>query len=75
MIGDQVRYEPYKTFDGEIVFKEGISSQGRDRFLPVYERGYKHYHDRVGLDMPYTRLVLDKSRPEKSGGNLSPDLP
>lgn len=41
-----------------------ISVGGRGRFRPIYEKVYHHYHDRVGLEMPFTRQVLEKIRPE-----------
>ncbi|MDA0194585.1 MAG: alginate lyase family protein [Bacteroidetes bacterium] len=72
MIGEEVEYVPYKTFKGDIVFPDSISSQGRGRFSPVYERGFRHYHDRMGLEMPYTKLAMEKSTPERSGGSLIP---
>jgi hypothetical protein len=30
----------------------------------IYERAYHHYHDRRGMEMPYTKQVLHKTRPE-----------
>jgi hypothetical protein len=41
-----------------------ISAEGRGRFRPVYEKVYHHYHDRRGLEMKYTKEVIDKIRPE-----------
>ena len=41
-----------------------ISDKGRGTFRPIYEKIYHHYHDRKGLEMKYTGLVLEKTRPE-----------
>lgn len=41
-----------------------ISTQSRGSFRPIYEKIYHHYHDAVGLEMKYTKMVLDKIRPE-----------
>ncbi len=43
-----------------------ISPKQRGEFRPTYEKLHHHYHDRVGLEMKYTRQVLDKIRPEGS---------
>jgi Alginate lyase len=72
MVGEEVPYVPYKTYEGKIVFGESISSQGRGRFSPAYERGYHHYHDRMGMEMPYTKQALERSRPERNGGTFMP---
>jgi hypothetical protein len=41
-----------------------ISAQGRGNFRPIYEKVYHHYHDRAGLEMKFTRQVLERIRPE-----------
>lgn len=41
-----------------------ISEDKRGIFRPIYEMVYHHYHDRVGLEMKYTKLVLERIRPE-----------
>ena len=62
-LGYDVPYETYTSIDGKYVNKS-ISSRGRGRFRPIYERIYHHYHDRLGLEMPYTLEAIGKSRPE-----------
>ena len=37
----------------------------RGRFAPIYERIVYHYHSRKGLEMPYSRQVVNKGQ---SGG-------
>lgn len=64
MLGEDVPYVQYVTFYGGKVFGDQISAQGRDKYFPVYERVYRHYHGRKGLDMPYTRRVIEKTRSE-----------
>lgn len=64
MLGEDVPYEKYRTFYGGLVFGDQISAQGRGRYAPVYERAYRHYHVRKGLDMPYTQRVIEKTRSE-----------
>ena len=62
-LGYEVPFEPYSSIDGRYKHTS-ISKRGRGRFRPIYERAYHHYYDRMGLDMPYTSEVIDKSRPE-----------
>lgn len=62
-LGYDVPFEPYSSIDGRYKHAS-ISKRGRGRFRPIYERAYHHYHARMGLEMPYTRDVILKSRPE-----------
>ena len=64
MLGHEVRYVRYTNFQGKQVFGDSISQKGRGHFSPIYERTYHHYHDVMGLQMPYTKEALEKSRPE-----------
>jgi len=41
-----------------------ISEKGRGKFLSVYELVYQHYVNDKGMEMPFTKQVLDKIRPE-----------
>jgi hypothetical protein len=50
--------------DVPVTGKQPISSQGRGQFRPIYEKVFHHYHDRLGLEMKFTRQVLEKIRPE-----------
>ena len=63
-LGFDVPFESYKTYDGRIVNNK-ISRRGRGSFYPMWEKVYHHYHDRMGMEMPYTKQVLDKVRPQK----------
>jgi hypothetical protein len=42
----------------------GVSSQYRGEYAPIWEIAYNHYHNRKGMDMPYSRQVVAKIRPE-----------
>lgn len=64
LLGEDVKYVKYKTFQGKEVFGDSISAVGRGKFSPIYERAYHHYHDRMKMDLPYTKMALDKTRPE-----------
>lgn len=64
MLGEDVPYEQYVNYRGKKVFGPEISPKGRGKFSPVYELPYRHYHDRMGMDMPYTKRAIEKSRME-----------
>ncbi len=66
-LGQNVRYEPYRSIDGKYNYTS-IATSGRGDFRPIYERVYQHYHVRKGLEMPFTKQVIDRIRPE--GGHL-----
>jgi len=63
-LGNDVPYVPYRSIDGHYNYLT-ISPKARGNFSPIYEKVYRHYHDQLGLDMPFTRQVLEKIRPEK----------
>ena len=62
-LGNDVPFAPFSSIDGRYKHTS-ISRRGRGRFRPIYERAYHHYHDRLGLKMPYTAEVIHKNRPE-----------
>lgn len=64
MLGEDVPHVQYVTWFGREVYGPEISQQGRGRFSPIYIRTYRHYHDRMGMDMPYTRRVTEVYTPE-----------
>ncbi len=63
-LGHDVPYEPYRSHEGRYYYRE-ISGKSRGRFSSIYERVYHHYHDRMGLEMPFTGQVIEKIRPER----------
>ena len=64
-MGNDVPFEEFITYNGRPTNGKEISSKGRGRFYPMWEKGYHHYHGRMGMEMPYTGQVLDKIRPQK----------
>ena len=62
-LGEEVVYQQVPDLFGKNNYTE-ISAKGRGNFRPVYEKIYHHYHDIKGLEMKYTKQVLDKIRPE-----------
>jgi len=64
-LDEDVPYQRYRSVGGRYDYRT-ISRKGRGRFRPIYERIVHHYHDRIGLEMPYSRRVADKERPEGS---------
>lgn len=62
-LGEAVEYQPVPDLFGKNQYAV-ISEKGRGNFRPIYEKIYHHYHDLKGLEMPYTKRVLDQIRPE-----------
>ncbi|MEO5684643.1 MAG: alginate lyase family protein [Chitinophagaceae bacterium] len=72
LLGEEVKYVRYTTFENKQVFADTISSAGRGKFSPIYERAYHHYHDRLGMEMPFTTRALNKSRIEGNNRGFMP---
>jgi len=64
-LGEDVPYKSYRSVEGRYEYRS-ISRKSRGRFRPIYERIIHHYHDRSGLEMPYSRKVAERIRPEGS---------
>lgn len=64
-LGEDVPYQRYRSVEGRYDYPT-MSGKGRGRFRPIYERIVHHYHDRMGMDMLYSRRVADQERPEGS---------
>jgi hypothetical protein len=62
-LGEDVPFTPYTDVTGVYKHKT-ISPKGRGEFRAVYEIAWNHYHHRKGLEMPCTRKVIEKLRPE-----------
>ncbi len=62
-LGEEVDYQPVADLFGKNRYTV-ISDKGRGNFRPIYEKIYCHYHDLKGMEMKYTKMVLDKIRPE-----------
>ena len=63
-LGHEVPFRRYRSIDGRYDHKE-ISRRGRGYQGPIFEIAWNHYHGRLGHEMPFTRQVVQKQRPEK----------
>ncbi|MCP5535560.1 MAG: alginate lyase family protein [Akkermansiaceae bacterium] len=70
-LGHDVPYAPYKSFEGRYHYKS-ISDKGRGQLRAMFEKVYNHYHHRKGLTPNYTKMALDKTRPEEDGRGTLP---
>lgn len=61
-LGGEVPYEPYVSFQGKYNYL--TISKRTNRFHPLYEKVYHHYTVRKGMDMPFTRQIIEANRPE-----------
>lgn len=61
---DDVPFFTWTDKSGKYCNWTTISSRSRGNFRSVFEIAYGHYSGRIGLEMPYTRQVLEKIRPE-----------
>lgn len=53
-LGYDVPYEPFRSVEGRYHYRR-VSSDSRGRLRPMYERVHNHYHNRKGLETPYTK--------------------
>ncbi len=60
-----VPYEPYESFEGRYHYMK-ISAKARGSLRPMYERVYNHYHNRKGLEAPFTEQAALKLRSGQS---------
>jgi len=61
---DDVPFVTWRDVTGKYCDWTVISTKSRGHFIPVYEMVYNHFVRMEGLEMPYTRQVLEKLRPE-----------
>lgn len=61
-LGHDVPFQPFRSVEGRYDYKK-ISERGG--FAPVYEIVYHHYHGRAGMEMPFTKQVIARVRPEQ----------
>ena len=67
-LGEEVPFEPYVSYQGRYKHDK-ISGKARGRLRPMYEKAYNHYHNRMGLEMPWCAKAIGETRPE-SGGTM-----
>ena len=60
-LGFDVPYEPYKSVEGRYHYKK-LSDERRGGIRPMYERVHNHYHNRKGMEAPYTKQAANKLR-------------
>lgn len=64
-LGFDVPYEPYESVEGRYHYKT-LSTDSRGRLRPMYERVLNHYHNRQGLEAPFTEQAALKLRLNQS---------
>ena len=65
-LGNDVPFEYYESYQGKYKHHR-ISSKSRGRLRDMYEKVYNHYHNRMGMDMPWCKKAIEKTRPETGG--------
>ena len=70
-LGEDVAFEYYESYRGRYKHHR-ISSKSRGRLRAMYEKAYNHYHNRMGIEMPWCRKAIEKTRPERGGGSSLP---
>lgn len=60
-LGHDVPYEPYRSVEGRYHYRQ-LSDDSRGRIRPMYAKVYNHYHNRMKLDAPFTKMAADKHR-------------
>ena len=68
-LGHDVPFEPFRSVDGRYHHRK-ISKRGG--FAPVWEIVHHHYRSRAGLEMPFTKQVVAKIRPERPSTAFTP---
>lgn len=66
-LGYDVPFFTWKDLTGKYSRWTTFGEDGMGRFRSVFEIGYNHYVYRKGLEMPFTKMVLDRIRPEGAG--------
>lgn len=64
-LGHDMPFEYYESYQGRYKHHK-VSDKARGQFRPMYERLYNHYHNRMGMEMPWCEAVIEKTRPEGS---------
>jgi len=66
-LGYEVPFITWKDLTGKYSNLSTFGKDGMGRFRSVFEIAYNHYVERKGYEMPYTKLVLGRIRPEGPG--------
>jgi hypothetical protein len=70
-LGGDVPFAYYESYKGRYKHKQ-ISDKARGRLRPMYEKAFNHYHNRIGMDMPWCKQAIEKTRPESGGKSSLP---
>lgn len=65
-LGYDVPFETWEDCTGLYCRWTVPGAMGRGRLWDIYALPYRHYHDRMGLDMPYTRKAIALMKNEKA---------
>lgn len=65
-LGNDVPFEYYESYQGKYKHQK-ISGKSRGRLRPMYDKIVNHYHNRMGMDMPWCQKATEKTRPETGG--------
>lgn len=66
-LGYDIPFITWKDKTGKYSDLLTFGKDGMGRFRSVFEIAYNHYVERKGFEMPYTKLVLGRVRPEGPG--------
>ena len=65
-LGNDVPFDYYESYLGKYKHT-AIAEKSRGQLRPMYEKIVNHYHNRMGLEMPWCKKALEKTRPETQG--------
>lgn len=66
-LGYKVPFFTWKDITGKYSNWQNLGEEGMGKFRSIFEIGYNHYVERKGFEMPYTKMVLGRIRPEGPG--------
>ncbi|MCS3156157.1 hypothetical protein NXY07_01340 [Phocaeicola dorei] len=69
-LGYDVPFHVWKDLTGKYSNWQSLGQASMGEFRAVFELPYNHYVERKKMEMPYTKMVLNRIRPE-----WRPDLP
>ncbi len=64
--GSDVPFEYYESYQGKYKHTK-IAEKSRGRLRPMYDKIVNHYHNRMGMKMPWCQKAIQKTRPETGG--------
>ena len=71
MLGEEVPFE----WQGGPWDAKKISEKGRGEYVPIWETAYQHYVYRKGLQMPYTKRIINATNVKINGAGMRPYRP